>query len=160
MPFTLSVADFGERYRALGEAYKSRLRSAGFEPVIEALTPRAYAQQVWGEARFQAFLGPIPPVSGTNAFLFSLLHSKGAWGLTGYADPELDRRIEEQSVAAEGRGEALRELQRYVLGRAVLFMPVTGSTLWAWRSRVAGFAPNFASSEYFHWARLWAPERP
>ena len=158
VPLTLSVADFGDRYVALGELYKSQLQSAGFDPTVEILNPRVYAEQIWEAGDFQAFLGPIPPVSGTNRFLSALLHSGGVWRITGTADPELDRLIERQSVAEEGRGEALRELQRYVLDQALLFMPVTGSSLWAWRTRVQGFAPNFASSEYLHWARLRVTE--
>ena len=159
VPLTLTVADFGDRYLELGAAYKERLESTGFEVTLEVLNPRVYAEQVWGEGRFQAFLGPIPPVSSPNAFLFSMLHGEGVWSLTGYADAELDRRIEAQSVAEEGRAEMLRELQAYVLDRALLFMPVTGSSLWAWQPRVEGFAPNFAASEYFHWARLRVREQ-
>ena len=158
VPLTLSVADFGDRYVALGELYKSQLQSTGFDPTVEILNPRVYAEQIWEAGDFQAFLGPIPPVSGTNRFLSALLHSGGVWRITDIADPELDRLIERQSVAEEGRGEALRELQRYVLDQALLFMPVTGSSLWAWRTRVQGFAPNFASSEYLHWARLRVTE--
>ena len=158
VPLTLAVADFGDRYVALGEVYKSQLQSAGFEPTLEILNPRVYAEKIWEERDFQAFLGPLPPVSGTNRFLSALLHSEGVWRITDAADPQLDRLIEGQSVAEEGRGEALRELQRYVLDEALLFMPVTGSSLWAWRTRVQGFAPNFASSEYLHWARLRVTE--
>lgn len=159
VPLTLTVADFGDRYLELGEAYKKRLESTGFEVALEVLNPRVYAEEVWGEGRFQAFLGPIPPVSSPNAFLFSMLHGEGVWSLTGYADAELDRRIEAQSVAEEGRAELLRDLQGYVLDRALLFMPITGSSLWAWQRRVEGFAPNFAASEYFHWARLRVQEQ-
>ena len=158
VPLTLSVADFGDRYVALGEFFERQLQSAGFKPTVEILNPRVYAERVWEAGDFQAFLGPLPPVSGTNRFLSGLLHSGGVWRITGTVDPELDGLIERQSVMEEGRGEALRELQRYVLDRALLFMPATGSSLWAWRTRVQGFAPNFASSEYLHWARLRVTE--
>ena len=154
VPFTLTVADFGDRYLELGEAYKGKLESAGFEVALEVLNPRVYAEQVWGEGRFQAFLGPVPPANSPNVFLFSLVHREGVWSFTGHADPELDRRIVAQSVVEEGRAQLLRELQGYVLDKALLFMPVTGTSLWAWQRRVEGFAPNFAASEYLHWARL------
>ena len=62
--------------------------------------------------------------------------------------------IEAQSVAEQGRDELILDIQRYVLERGIMFMPVTGTRLWAWRERVEGLAPNFAASEYFHWARL------
>ena len=154
----LTVADFGDRYLALGEEYQAMLQDAGFQISVKQVNPRVYAEEVWSEGAFQAFLGPAPPVHTPNAFLFGLLHSQGRWSLTGYADEELDRRIEEQSVAEEGRGELVREIQRYVLDKAILFMPVTGSSLWVWQEWVQGFAPNFAASEYFHWARLRVQE--
>ena len=158
IPLTVTVADFGDRYLALGEAYKGRLGSAGFEVALEVLNPRLYAEQVWDSGLFQAFLGPVPPVSSPNAFLLTLLHSQGVRSLTGYADPELDRRIEAFAIAEEGRSPLALGLQRYVLDKAILFMPVTGTSLWAWRDGVEGFAPNFAASEYFHWARLRVKE--
>ena len=156
--FTLTVADFGDRYLALGEEYRGMLQEAGFEATMRQVNPRVYAEEVWDRGEFQAFLGPVPPVHTTNAFLFGLLHSQGRWSPTGYADAELDRLIQEQSVAGEGRGELVREIQRYALDKAILFMPVTGTSLWVWQERVEGFAPNFAASEYFHWARLRVKE--
>ena len=47
-----------------------------------------------------------------------------------------------------------RDVQRDVMDNAVLFSPVSGTSLWAWQPRVEGFAPNFSASEYFYWARL------
>ena len=156
--FTLTVADFGDRYQALGEEYRDMLREAGFEATVRQVNPRVYAEEIWDRGEFQAFLGPVPPVHTTNAFLFGLLHSQGRWSPTGYADAELDRLIQEQSIAGESRGELVQRVQRYVLDKAILFMPVTGTSLWVWRERIEGFAPNFAASEYFHWARLRVKE--
>ena len=150
----LTVADFGDRHLALGEEYARMLQEAGFQATVKQVNPRVYAEEVWVDGDFQAFLGPAPPVHNPNGFLFGLLHSQGRWSPTGYVDVELDRLIEEQSVAEEGREELVREIQRYVLGKAILFMPVTGTSLWVWQERVYRFAPNFAASEYFHWARL------
>ncbi|MBI4340354.1 MAG: ABC transporter substrate-binding protein [Chloroflexi bacterium] len=152
--FTLSLADFGDKYLALGDAYAAMMRQAGLRPTTETLNPRVYAEQVWGQRDFQAFLGPMPPVSSPNGFLLGMVHSQGQWAITGYADPELDRLAMEQSIAGEGRGELVLEIQRRLLDRAVLFMPMTGASLWVWGERVVDFTPNFAASEYFHWARI------
>ena len=122
------------------------------------MNPRVYAEELWQSGEFDAFLGPVPPVDSPNAFLFGLLHSEGRWNRTGYADAELDRLIEEQSVAEQGRAEAVRRFQRYVMDKAVLFMPVTGGSMWAWQDKVEGFHPNFAASEYFYWSRLRTAE--
>ncbi len=152
--FTMTVADFGDRHLALGQEYLRMLRAAGFQATVKEVNPRVYAEDVWDGREFQAFLGPMPPVHTPNAFLLGLLHSRGRWSVTGYADGELDGMIEAQSVAEQGRGEIILDIQRYVLERAIMFMPMTGTRLWAWQERVEGFAPNFAAAEYFHWARL------
>ncbi|MCL0044259.1 ABC transporter substrate-binding protein [Dehalococcoidia bacterium] len=152
--FELTVADYGDKYLAMGEEYELMLRKAGFKPTLRLVSPRVYAEKVWSQGSFQAFLGPMPPVHSPNAFLFSILHSEGSWSGTGYFDRELDRLIEEQSIAQNKRSELMRNIQRYVMDKAILFMPVSGTSLWVWHEQVAGFNPNFAGSEYFHWARL------
>ena len=152
--FTLSVADYSDRHLALGNAFKDMLDDVGFQTTIETLNPREYVEELWRDGDFDAFIGPVPPVHNPNAYLFGILHSQGRLSITGYADPQLDRLIEEQSVAEETRAGLVRDIQRRVLDNAVLFMPVTGTSLWAWQSRVEGFAPNFSASEYFYWARL------
>ena len=156
--FTLKVADYGDMHLALANQYKRMLDGAGFDTTLDIVNPRVYAEDLWQNGEFDAFLGPVPPVDSPNAFLFSLLHSEGRWTRTGYADAELDRLIEEQSVLEQGRGEAVRHIQRYVMEKAVLFMPVTGGSMWAWQDKVEGFHPNFAASEYFYWARLRATD--
>ncbi len=150
----LKVADYGNRYLALGQEYRRMLEAAGFQVTVDEVNPRVYAEDVWGKGDFQAFLGPMPPVHSSNDFLLSVLHSQGRWAITGYADQELDRLIQAQSVTEQGRGEIVLDIQRRVLDNAVMFMPVTGTSLWVWQKRVEGFAPNFAASEYFHWARI------
>ena len=156
--FTLSVADYGDRHLALGDAFKATLDKVGFQTVIETLNARQYVEELWREGDFQAFIGPVPPVHNPNAYMFGILHSQGRLSITGYADPQLDRLIEEQSVAEEGRADLVRDIQRHVMDNAVLFMPVSGTSLWAWQPRVEGFSPNFSASEYFYWARLRVKE--
>lgn len=152
--FTLTVADFGEKHLALGETYRAMMENNGFAPVVERLNPRVYAEEVWAREDFQAFLGPMPPVSTPNSFLLGVVHSKGRLSITGYESAELDRLIDEQSVAAATRKALVRAIQERVLGEAVFFMPARGTSLWAWRDRVEGLYPNPAASEYFHWARM------
>ena len=156
--FTLKVADYGDMHLALANQYKRMLDGAGFDTTLEIVNPRVYAEELWQNGEFDAFLGPVPPVDSPNAFLFSLLHSEGRWTRTGYADAELDKLIEEQSVLEQRRGEAVRRIQQYVMDKAVLFMPVTGASMWAWQDKVEGFHPNFAASEYFYWSRLRVAE--
>ncbi|MBI4311217.1 MAG: ABC transporter substrate-binding protein [Chloroflexi bacterium] len=152
--FTLSLADFGDKHLALGDAYAAMMRGAGFQPSVERLNPRLYAEQVWSRREFQAFLGPMPPVSTPNGFLLGMAHSQGQYAVTGHADADVDRLIMEQFGAETGRGERLRQVQQRMLEQAFLFMPASGASLWVWSDRVKDFAPDFAASEYFHWARV------
>ncbi len=154
LAFTLTVADFGPRHLDLAQEYRRMLEQTGFQTTVKPVNPRVYAEQVWDTRSFDAFLGPMPPVHTPNAFLFGLLHSQGRWSPTGYSDAELDSLIETQATAREGRSELIRQLQTHILDQAVLFTPVTGTSLWAWQDRIEGFQPTFGASEYLHWARL------
>lgn len=152
--FTLTVADFGDRYIDMAKEYSQMLQKVGFATKIAKVNPRSYAEQVWGKGEYQAFLGPIPPVHSTNPFLLGILHSNGRWATTGYKNAELDRLIHEQSTSEHKRSLLVREVQLHVLDNAIMFMPVTGTSLWMWQDRVENFIPNFAASEYFHWSKL------
>ncbi len=155
-PVTLTVANFGAEYVRYGEWVAERLASAGFELTIETLTRSQYLTQVWQERRFQVFIGPLPPVATTGAFLFGLLHSQGQWRITGYADPELDELIEAQAVELDPlrRGELVRAAQERVLALGLLFMPVITAERWAYSSRVSGFYPNFAGGDGAFWGSV------
>ena len=152
--FTLSLADFGDKYLALGNAYADMMRQAGFQPALETLNPREYADQVWNRRDFQAFLGPMPPVYSPNGFLVGMAHSQGQYAITGYVNPELDALILRQFSAGDDREELVRQTQRLMLQKAFLFMPASGVSLWMWREHVQGFAPNLGASEYFYWAKM------
>ncbi|MBI4203234.1 MAG: ABC transporter substrate-binding protein [Chloroflexi bacterium] len=152
--FTFSLGDFGDKYLALGEAYVDMMTAAGFQPELATLNPREYAQRVWDRGDFQAFLGPMPPVYSPNGFLVGMAHSAGQYAITGYVNPDLDSLILRQFGADEERGSLVRQVQGMILEEAFLFMPMSGVSLWVWHERVKDFAPNFAASEYFHWARV------
>lgn len=156
LPVELTVADFGEEYIEYGRQMARQLQEAGFAPKTRTLNPTEYAEQIWGRGSYAAFLGPVPPVSTPNGFLFSLLHSQGRWNTSGYTDATLDKMIEEQAAEMDPqkRGEQVREIQRYVLDKGLLFMPVSFGRMWAWWPKVESFYPNFALSEYFFWAQV------
>ena len=69
--------------------------------------------------------------------------------------------IQEQSreLDAESRGALVREIQRFVLEKGLLFMPVVSIDRWSWWPRVRSFHPNWAGSEYFFWARVEVAEK-
>ncbi len=151
---TLSLADFGDKHLALGNAYADMMRQAGFQPVLQTLNPREYADQVWNRRDFRAFLGPMPPVYSPNGYLVGVAHSQGQYAITGYVNPDLDALILRQFSAGDDRTELVRQTERLMLQKAFLFMPVSGASLWVWSDRIRDFAPNFAASEDFYWAKM------
>ena len=159
----LVVADFGNEQVALGRVVESALREAGFVSTVTVLNPVDYKQRVWRKRDYQMFLGPTPPASGLNGYLFSGLHSGGQWNILNHGDGELDRLIESQQefgFDSPERGEVLREIQRRLLGEAYVVSLGGGSTLWVMQDAVSGFHPNTALAEYIFWAKTWLGGEP
>ena len=156
LPLELAVANFGETYQRYSDRVARHLSLAGFAVTLQTLSPREYAEEAWGQREYQAFIGALPPVSTPNGFLFSVLHSGGRWNITGHDEEALDRLIEAQAAERDGaaRGELVREIQRLVLKKGLLFMPRIAVERWAYAGRVEGFFPNLAASEYSFWARV------
>jgi len=156
--FDLTVADFGDVYLEHGLAIKRDLQRAGFRPDLQVLNPVEYSERVWGERAYKLFVGPLPPTSSPNSYLFSVLHSEGQWNILGHDDTELNNLIESQqamSFTNAQRQEGIQLIQRYLLEQAYMFSPVTHGTMWLLQDRVQGFYPNTALSEYFYWAEAW-----
>jgi peptide/nickel transport system substrate-binding protein len=154
--FTLTVADYGDSYLEYGRHLAKQLEAVGFQVSLNIINPTDYPQEVWYDGDYQAFIGPIAPITTPNMYLFSVLHSQGAWNTHAYGDPTLDSLIEEQAVTLDPalRHDLVLEIQRHVMDKAVRFMPMTRVSTWVWWPRVKGFHPNLTSSEYFHLARL------
>ena len=152
--FSLKVADYGDIYLDLANEYKEMLAGVGFTAEVQILNPRSYGEDLWQGGEFQAFLGPVPPVDNPNGYLFGLLHSKGRWNITGTVDQILDELIEKQSIEQANRREVVIDIQKHVMDKALMFMPVTGTRIWAWNDRVSDFNPNVVGGEYFYWSRL------
>ena len=153
---TLTVANFGEAYVAHGELLARQLRIAGFDVTVEIVSRSSYLTKVWEERDFDLAVGPLPPVSTTNSFLLSIVHSEGQRSVTGHANGELDALIEAQSAEADPtrRGELVQEAQAMLLTEALLFMPRIATERWAYNDRVEGFFPNMAAGSGDFWARV------
>ncbi|MBI2855218.1 MAG: ABC transporter substrate-binding protein [Chloroflexi bacterium] len=157
IPLALTVAYYTDAHMEYGQRIAEELESVGFGVTLEAISPTRYPQEVWFGGRYQAFVGPIAPMTTPNMYLLSVLHSQGELNTHGYRDPGLDSLIEEQSAMMDPvrRRDVVLDIQRYIMDRAVRFMPVTRVSTWVWWPRVKSFFPNLASSEYFHLARIW-----
>lgn len=154
----VAVGDFGNEQIALGSMVQSALMEAGFVSSLAVLNPVEYSERVWRKRDYQMFLGPPPPSSGINGYLFPALHSGGQWNVLEHDDGELDNLIESQQELgfdSDERGEVVREIQRRLLGEAYMVTLGGGSTLWVMQDAVSGFYPNTAAAEYIFWAKTW-----
>ncbi len=156
-PFTLRVGLFGEEYLEHARRVAREMRTVGFEVEVEEVTRLAFADEVWRGGEYQAFLGPIAPVTSPNAFLFSAVYSEGPYYRGGPPADGLDALIEMQAgeYDAEARRSMHREIQLLMLRAAVRYMPVTQVTVWAAQPWVGNLHINLAGFEYGHWASAW-----
>ncbi len=156
--FEMLVADFGDPSLELGRRIEGELREAGFAPDLKVLTPVEYSERVWQERDYQLFIGPVPPASGPNSYLFSVLHSGGQWNILSHGDAALDRLIESQQALpfdAPERGDALRAIQNRLMEQAYMLGLGANGTRWLTQDGVRGFYPNAALAEGFFWAKTW-----
>ncbi|MDE2861523.1 MAG: ABC transporter substrate-binding protein [Chloroflexota bacterium] len=153
---TLTVADYGDAYLEYGRRLAEQLSRQGFRVDTRTVTPTDYPHQVWYNGDYQAFVGPIAPISTPNMYLRSVLHSGGEGNTHGYRSDALDALIEEQAAKQDAawRQELALAIQRHVMEQAVRFMPQTRESTWVWWPWVEGFHANLSFGEYFHLARL------
>ena len=144
-------------YVDMAELIAYDLTQAGFNPVIRQLNPQQFSEEVYDYRDYELALGALPPTSTTNSYLMGLLHSTGQWNVTGHQDPALDAMIQEQASEFDPvkRRAQLEEIQRYLLERAYLFVPISSGFRWVFDESVKGFYPNTALSEYGYWSRVW-----
>ena len=157
---TITVGDFGQSHLDYAHAVSVSMQSVGFDSRVEIVNRRQFGENVWLQGDYQLMVGPPAPVSTPNGYLLSVFHSDGVWNTTGHSDPELDQLLEAQAVEfdAKKRAELIRRVQNRVLDQAYRFMPFSKVAIWTWQPRVRDFHPNFALSEYHHWAKVWLEE--
>ena len=152
---TFIVANFGETYVEHGRLVAEQLEDAGLDVVVEVLSRAAYLRRVWEERDFDAFVGPMPPTDTPNAFLLGLVHSDGAFNVTGGA-AALDSLIEQQAAELDGaaRAQLAQEIQREMLSEAFFFMAAGAAERWAFSDRVTGFVPHMPMGAGDLWAEV------
>ena len=162
LPLSIRVGNYGETYVEYASSVAGNLEAVGFEPTLEVVNRRIFADLVWADGDYQMYVGAAPPITTPNGYLLSLIHSDGRLNTTGFGDGELDRLIEAQAGEYDSttrRGLVL-DIQRRLLDQAYRFMPAGRASTWTWGERVQNFHPNFAAFEYAHWARVWLADGP
>ena len=108
---------------------------------------------MWEERDFDAFVGPMPPTDTPNAFLLGLVHSEGAFNVTG-GTAVVDALIERQAAELDGavRSELAHDIQRQILDEALFFMAAGAAERWVFSDRVTGFVPRMPMGAGDLWA--------
>ncbi|MCY4625145.1 MAG: ABC transporter substrate-binding protein [Chloroflexi bacterium] len=153
----LLVADFGDRHLTYSRGIHEQLRQIGVRVEVRDLNPQEYADRVWRQGDFQAYLGPLPPMNAPNSYLIGLVRSGSAGNKTGYGTSALDGLVDAQAGEldpAVRRGIA-REAALMLLEEGVRFTPAAQAQVWGWWPRVKGLHVNFANREYHFWSRVW-----
>ena len=157
---TITVGDFGQSHLDYAHAVSVAMQSVGFYSRVEIVNRRQFGENVWLQGDYQVMVGPPAPVSTPNSYLLPVFHSDGIWNTTGHSDDALDALLEAQAVEfdAEKRAELIHRIQNHILDQGYRFMPFSRVAIWTWSPRARDFHPNFAASEYHHWAEVWLEE--
>ncbi len=158
----ISVGEFGEtgdadRYVLTARSLAEAMTSAGFEVMVERVTTRSFADDVWLQGNYDIFVGAPPPVSSLSGQLFSTYHSDGPWNTSGFSNSRLDELIEQQAVELDRqrRGELLLEIHDEIMGEALRFYPGIGSQHWLWQPRVRDVVPDTSGASGDFLSRIW-----
>lgn len=156
LPLNITVGDFDTSYKATAELISKQITESGFNPIINYVDRRTYANH-WHTGDFQILAGPTFPQSTPNGYLLPVLHSEGQWNTTKHKDDALDSLLEKQAVEYDitARTTIIQMINNHLLEHAYRFMPITNIETWTWPNKVINFYPNFSSSEYSHWQQVW-----
>ena len=154
--FTLSIADYGDEYLAYGKYVAEELAAFGFNVSTKIITQKDYPQDIWYDGNYEAFIGPMAPITTPNMYMYSVLHSRGAWNTHGYGDSDLDSLIEQQAIAMDGssRKDLATQIQKHMMDKAVRFMPIGKVSAWVSWPKIKDFHPTLTSAEYLYLAQI------
>ena len=152
----ITVGNFNKNHNDSVELLSKHLTESGFNPVINYVDRRTYANH-WQTGDFQILAGPTFPQSTPNGYLLPVLHSDGKWNTTKHKDNTLDSLLEKQAIEydSDARTTIIQMINVHLLENAYRFMPITNMEAWAWPNKMINFHPNFSSGEYSHWQHVW-----
>ena len=152
----ITVGNFNKNHNDSVELLSKQLTESGFNPVINYVDRRTYANH-WQTGDFQILAGPTFPQSTPNGYLLPVLHSDGKWNTTKHKDNTLDSLLEKQAIEydSDARTTIIQMINVHLLENAYRFMPITNMEAWAWPDKMINFHPNFSSGEYSHWQHVW-----
>jgi len=140
----IRVGLFDIRYVRFANRVAETLDNWGATTIVEEVTTRQFADEVWLGGEFDLFLGARPPITSLNDYLLSVYHSRGAWNTTGVNDSTLDELIEQQAIEldANSRRTLVLEIQRRIATNAYRFSPASTIAQWVVWPAIGGFNPS------------------
>ena len=153
----IRAGEFGARYMDTARAIARDLSGGAFTVVVEPVTTRVFADEVWIGGDYDIFVGPPPPVESLNAQLFGIYHSAGPWNSTRYSTETLDRLIERQAADLDpvSRARDIAAIQREIVAGAHRFTIASGASYWMWWNYVRDFSPGQAGADSGFLTRVW-----
>lgn len=156
---TVTVGDFGDNYKFLGEAMVDALNMmmVGVPAELEIITTREFAERVWLNGDFQIAVGAAAPVFSLTDKLLTFHHSDGALNNTGYANRELDALIEAQAgeYDAAERRRLFQMIETLVADGYHRFNAAADIANWVTSPCVQNFAPNTAGASGWFLNQVW-----
>lgn len=100
------------------------------------------------ERDFEMVIGQWMPVNDPDDQLYSFNHSRGSNNISGFADPEIDKLLEEQRTVVDAgkRKAVVLEVQRKLLDKLPwiwIGSPKGTVAYWSWVKNVVPHEPNF-----------------
>jgi peptide/nickel transport system substrate-binding protein len=139
------------------ELIQANLREIGVTTSLKTVdTPTLTTAQQSGN--FQATIGTFAGAA-PNGWLGARYKTGGGQNWAKYADPEMDRMIDQQAVLAkdpEGRKKVLQDVQRKIIGDAVYIPLVIYPAPFAQVAELRGFyPPTVVNAHSLLWTTVW-----
>jgi peptide/nickel transport system substrate-binding protein len=125
------------------QVVKQQLRGVGIEVKLEALESGIFFDKL-NQGDFEATLVGWVGFVDPDEWLYNLFHSDGEWNQQGYANPDVDRLLEEgrRRTDRERRREVYRQAQRIIATEAPMAFLYVNDVISAQRPQVQGFTPH------------------
>ncbi len=156
-PLVIKAGEFGDEHIEYASALAEAISSIGLATLVERITTRRFADEVWLGGDYDIFVGAPPPIIGTTARLFTTYHSEGQWNTTGHSDLELDRLIVEQAGEYDTlkRMQIFQDIEERIIAGRYRFNAASPYKWWVSRDCVQDLKPNDTLASNAFLTRVW-----
>jgi ABC-type transport system substrate-binding protein len=145
-------------YITMAELFQANLREIGVRITLKTADSVGFYQLV-NSGSFKMYIGNAGSLGGTNANLYGFHYTGGALNRAGYANPQLDKLIDQQATMArdpDGRRKVLEQIQRLIIEQAYIMNIADAQAPVLYHAEVKDLYPpgNFNSTSEF-WSTAW-----